>query len=270
MLGGSVVNRPLAFLRDAILISSCKPADGLVPFVNAELALDEPRRGVILHYFGRRLSFDHCAKFHSEMHRVGIVDRHTPAHDLTRAARPVFSWMALFDVPGLIHCRHHEKIAVRPGFAGNSARIGIDDAKLERPRIDFTVVPVGCLCCPMQPFQMVLIHGIFDHLKEIAVDRARSTRARAVLSDQHIVVWQQRHWFGPHVNEDHATRLLSSVCCLAHFFFERALGRLTRGLDNFYLNILLPHMMPTPTPIYLEKTVINKYAGENVALVITP
>src|SRR6476619_2622343 len=110
MLGGSVVNRPLAFLCEAILITSCEPADGLVPLVNTSLALNDPCPGVILHYFGRRLSFDHRAKFHSEMHRMGIVDRHTPAHHLTRAARPVFSWMALFDIAGFIHGRHHEEI----------------------------------------------------------------------------------------------------------------------------------------------------------------
>src|ERR1044071_9799015 len=112
---------------------------------------------------------------------------------------------------------------------------------------------------------MVLIHGIFDHLKEIAVDRARSTRARAVLSDQHIIVGQQRHWFGPHVNEDHATRLLSSVCWLAHLCFERALRRLTWGLENFSLNIVQPAMIATAKPAILEMTEFQRGAAMRTA-----
>ena len=49
MLGGSVVNRPLAFLREPILIAPCEPTDGIVPLVNPELALDETCRRFILH-----------------------------------------------------------------------------------------------------------------------------------------------------------------------------------------------------------------------------
>src|SRR5262249_26565475 len=36
-----IVDRTLAFLRDPILISACKPTDGFIPFVDSGFALDK-------------------------------------------------------------------------------------------------------------------------------------------------------------------------------------------------------------------------------------
>src|SRR5215813_9877181 len=107
-----VVDRPLAFLRDPILISACKPTDGFIPFVDPVFALDKSLLSVIFHNFGHRFPVNDGAEFHREVHRVGVIDGYTPTHHFTRAARFVLAGMALLDVAGLVHHRHDKKINV--------------------------------------------------------------------------------------------------------------------------------------------------------------
>src|SRR4029434_9060572 len=123
-----------------------------------------------------RLSVDDSAELDGEMHRVRIIDRHAPAHNLAGAARSVFGRMAFLDIAGLIHRRHDKKVTVRPFLTGDTPCVGVENSVFEWLWIDLAVVPVRRLRRAMQPLQMILIDGVFNHLKKITVDGARAQR----------------------------------------------------------------------------------------------
>src|SRR5439155_9870165 len=54
VFAGAVVDRALAFLRDAILIAAREPVNRLIPFVDAKLRLYQPLLGFIFHDFRDR------------------------------------------------------------------------------------------------------------------------------------------------------------------------------------------------------------------------
>src|SRR5437667_4079902 len=58
MFAGAVVDRTLAFLRDAILIAAGEPVNRLIPFVDAKLRLYQPLLGFIFHDFRDRFAID--------------------------------------------------------------------------------------------------------------------------------------------------------------------------------------------------------------------
>jgi hypothetical protein len=123
---------------------------------------------------------------------VRVIDRHAPTHHLTGAARSVFGRMSFLYIAGLVYCRHHEEVTVRPSFTGDAAGVGIYNTMFERLRIDLAIIPVRGFRRAVQPLQVILVDGILDHLKKITVDGPCPPRAHTVLSHQHIVSWQQR------------------------------------------------------------------------------
>src|SRR5262245_12632656 len=90
-----VIDRPLAFLRDPILVSASKPVDRFIPFVDSGFALDKTLLRFILHNLRDRFAIDGGAEFHREVHRVGVVDGNAPTHHFSGAARLVLAGMAL-------------------------------------------------------------------------------------------------------------------------------------------------------------------------------
>src|SRR5262245_19401093 len=91
-------------------------------------------------------------------------------------------WDDLFGLSRPCQSRPSREIYMPPSLSSDAAGVGVEYAVFERLRIDFAVVPIGSFRRAMQPLQMILIDGIFDHLKEIAVDRTRPSRAHAVFS----------------------------------------------------------------------------------------
>src|ERR1043166_8683645 len=105
---------------------------------------------------------------------------HSTVNHLARAAGAVLGRMAFLDVPGLIHRRKNEVIDVRPLFAVDAARVGVDDPVIERLWIDLAVVPRRRRGRAVQPFEMVLVDGVLDHLKKIAMDEPPRSEERRV------------------------------------------------------------------------------------------
>src|SRR5262245_48170987 len=207
-----VIDRSLAFLRDPILISASKPVDRFIPFVDSELTLDKTLLGVIFHDFVHGFAIDDGAEFHREVHRVSVVDGNAPTHHFTGAARLVLAGMALFDVAGLVHHRHDKKINVSVASAiGNTPRISIQNAILKSLRIDLAVIPRRSGTRSMQPTQMVLIHGIFNHLKKVTVHRSGASSPYSVLSHEHVPTWQKRGRFRAEVGKNDPAQLLNFV-----------------------------------------------------------
>ena len=95
--------------------------------------------------------------------------------------------MAFFNIAGLVHRRHDKKIHVRPSLSRDGANVGIEHTMLENLRVDLAIFPGWCFGGSMKPLQVILIDGIFDHLKIIAVDDARAHGALAVGARQDIV-----------------------------------------------------------------------------------
>src|SRR5262245_4152536 len=152
MFPRSVINRPLAFLRDPILVSASKPVDRFIPFVDSELALNKTLLRFILHELRDRFAIDGGAEFHREVHRVGVVDGNAPTHHFSGAARLVLAGMALLDVAGFVHDRHDKKINVSVSSSiGNASLISIQNAIFKSLRIDFAVIPRRSGTRSMQP-----------------------------------------------------------------------------------------------------------------------
>src|SRR5262245_19973937 len=78
-----IVDRPLAFLRDPILISACKPTDGFIPFVDPVFALDKSLLSVIFHNFGNRFPVIDGDELYCEVHRMGCIYGYTSMYTLT-------------------------------------------------------------------------------------------------------------------------------------------------------------------------------------------
>ena len=58
---------------------------------------------------------------------------------------------------------------------------------------------------------MILVDGVFDHLKKVAIHRACAARAHTVFAHEHIPARQQRGRFGTEIREEHTAKLLNFV-----------------------------------------------------------
>src|SRR5215813_3442606 len=261
-----VVDQPLAFLRNPVLVSSREPVDRFIPFVDSGFAFDKSLLSVIFHDLSHRFSVDDSAEFHREVHRVGVVDGNTPTHHFTRAARLMLAGMSLFDIAGFVHDRHDKKINVSIPFSiGNAPRIIIQNAILESLRIDLAVIPRRSRARPMQPAQMILIHGIFDHLKKIAIHCPRSPRSNSIFPHQHIESRQQRGRLRAKIGKNDPAQLLSLVGRVTNTLSEGTVGRLTRRFQNSPIDVVKPAMVAAAQPAILEMTEFQRSAAMRAA-----
>src|SRR5438445_1366364 len=254
MFAGAVVDRTLAFLRDAILIAAGEPVNRLIPFVDAKLRLYQPLLGFIFHDFRDRFAIDDGAEFHREVHRVSVVDGHAPTHHFARTTGLMFGGMTFFHVAGFIHCRQEKKVDVRVSFPGNVPGVGVQNSIFKWLWINLAIIPRGGLCRSVQPLQVILVDGVLDHLKKVAIDGSRTPRAHAVVPHQHVESRQQRRGLGPKVGEDDAAEFLNLVSRVAKPLPKRAISRLTGHFQNLTFDIVQPAVITTAQAAILKMT----------------
>src|SRR5687767_1494864 len=105
---------------------------------------------------------------------------------------------------------------------------------------------------------MILIDGVFNHLKEVAIYRAGAASARAVLAHKHIPPRQQSRWFRTEVGEQHTAQLLNFIGGMAQALPEGAVGRLARHLENFPADVVEPTMIAAAQATVLDMAKLQR------------
>src|SRR5947207_15812722 len=105
---------------------------------------------------------------------------------------------------------------------------------------------------------MILVDGVLDHLKKVAIDGSRTPRAHAVVPHQHVVSGQKRRGLGPKVGEDDAAEFLNLVSRMAKPLPKRAISKLTRHFQNLTFDIVQPTMIPTTQTAILKMTELQR------------
>src|SRR5262245_35105243 len=174
--------------------------------------------------------------------------------------------MSLFDIAGFVHNRHDKKINVSVSFAiGNAPRISIQNAILKSLRIDLAVIPRRSGTRSMQPAQMILIHGVFDHLKKIAIHCPRSPRSNSIFPHQHIESRRQRGRLRAKIGKNDPAQLLSLVGRVTNTLSEGTVGGLTRRFQNSPIDVVKPAMVAAAQPAILEMTEFQRSAAMRAA-----
>src|SRR5215510_7304173 len=261
-----VVDRPLAFLRNPVLVSTGEPVDRFIPFVDSGFAFDKSLLSVIFHDFRHWFPVDDGAEFHREVHRVGVIDGNAPTHHFTLAARLMLAGMALFDVAGLVHNRHDKTINVSVSFAiGNAPRMSVQNAILKSLRIDLAVIPRRSGTRSMQPAQMILIHGIFNHLKKVAIHCPRSPHSNSIFPHQHIKSRQQRGRLWAKIGKNDPAQLLSFISGVTNTLSEGTVSGLTGHFQDSSSDVVKPAMIAAAQSSILEMTKFQRSAAMRTA-----
>src|SRR5581483_3912736 len=254
MLGRPIEDRPLALLRAAVLVAARDPAGLLVPAVFSRHAVEQSLLALVGRHAARRLAVDKRPEVEREVHRAGIVDRDAPAERLVAFVgrgerRRVILRQVIAD---LVHVRHEKEADGAVIVVADAAGKRVENSPLLRLGSELLVAPETRLGRTMEPFEMVLIDAVLDHLQEVAVDDARVERAHAVLSDEDIVARQQRRGIGAEIREDDAGKLLHLVCGLADAAFVAAVGRLPRLFEDFAFDVVKPAVIAAAEPAVLD------------------
>src|SRR5215470_15494247 len=163
--------------------------------------------------------------------------------------------MSLFNVAGLVHNRHDKKIDVSITFSiGNAPRISIQNAILKSLRIDLAVFPRRSRTRSMQPAQMILIHGIFDHLKKVAIHCPRPPCSNSIFPHQHVESRQQRGRLRAKIGKNDSAQLLSFVGRVMNTLSKGAVSRLTGHLQYSSFDVVKPAMVAAAQPSILQMT----------------
>src|SRR5919109_1034273 len=171
----------------------------------------------------------------------------------------MFARMPFFHVAGLVHGRHDKKVDVRVSFpVGDAPGVGVQNTVFKYLWIDLAIIPRGRAGGSVQPLRVVLIHGIFDHLKEVAMNSPCSPGAHAILSDEHIVSRQKRRGLGSEVGKDHPAELLHFIGGGAKTFSERAVGGLAGLFQDVSINVIEPTMVTTAQSAILDMAKLER------------
>src|SRR5262245_35470753 len=104
----------------------------------------------------------------------------------------------------------------------------------------------------MQPAQMILIHGIFDHLKKIAIHCPRSPRSNSIFPHQHIESRQQRGWLRAKIGKNDSAQLLSFVGWVMNTLSEGTVSGLTGHFQDLPFDVVKPAVIAAAQPPILE------------------
>src|SRR5262249_47662222 len=183
-----------------------------------------------------------------------------------RAARLMVAGMALFDVAGRVHDRHDKKINVSVSLTiGNAPRISVQNAILKSLWIDLAVIPSRSGTCSMQPAQMILIYGVFDHLKKIAIHCPRSPRSNSIFPRQHIKSRQQRGRLRAKIGKNDPAQLLSFISGVTNTLFKGTVSGLTGHFQDSSFDVVKPAMIAAAQPTILEMTEFQRSAAMRTA-----
>src|SRR5262245_35850469 len=117
----------------------------------------------------------------------------------------------------------------------------------------------------MQPAQMILIHGIFDHLKKIAIHCPRPPRSNSIFSHQHIESRQQRGGLWAQIGKNDPAQLLSFISGVTNTLSEGTVGRLPRHFQDSPFDVVKPAMVAAAQPSILEMTEFQRSAAMRTA-----
>ena len=193
---------------------------------------------------------------------MGTRQRITSPALLARCSRRV----TLFDVAGLVHRRHDEKIDVGISFSIRHATgVSVQNAIFENLRVDLAVFPRWRRSGSMQPAQVILIHGIFDHLKKIAIHRPRSPRSNSVFPHQHVPARQKRGRLGSKISENHTAQLLSFISRVTNPLSEGTVGRLAGHFQDPPFDIIKPAMIAAAQTAILQMAKFQRSSAMRAA-----
>src|SRR2546429_8283890 len=83
--------------------------------------------------------------------------------------------MALFHVPRFVHGWQDEEINVGVSSPiSNVPGVGVQNSIFKWLWINLSIIPRGGLCRSVQPLQVILVDGVLDHLKKVAIDGSRT------------------------------------------------------------------------------------------------
>src|SRR5437667_10333856 len=111
--------------------------------------------------------------------------------------------MALFHVPRFVHGWQDEEINVGVSSPiSNVPGVGVQNSIFKWLWINLAIIPRGGLCRSVQPLQVILVDGVLDQLKKVAIDGSGTARAPAVVRHQHVDSSKQRRGRVPRPGDD--------------------------------------------------------------------
>src|SRR5262249_43244178 len=117
----------------------------------------------------------------------------------------------------------------------------------------------------MQPAQMILIHGIFDHLKKIAIHCPRSPRSNSIFPYQHVESRQQRGRLRTKIGKNDSAQLLCFVGRVMNTLSEGTVSGFTGHFQDSPVDVVKPAMIAAAHPAILEMTKFQRSAAMRAA-----
>src|SRR4030095_11449514 len=112
---------------------------------------------------------------------------------------------------------------------------------------------------------MILIHGIFDHLKKITVHCPRSPRSNSIFSHQHIESRKNRGRLWAKIGKNDPAQLLNFISRVTNPLSESAVGRLTGHFQNPSFDVVKPAMIAAAQPPILQMTEFQRSTAMRTA-----